>query len=72
MGFPKKRPFLKVKDIANLLSDDKEGQIIKNIDFLYFSSRASFMGNPVCKRVQIIKNTRISVDPEEPVAVSMS
>ena len=33
-GFPKKDArFLKIKDIANLLSDDKEGKIMKNIDF---------------------------------------
>ena len=33
-GFPKKDArFLKIKNIANLLSDNKEGKIMKNIDF---------------------------------------
>ena len=30
-GFSKKKPFLKIKN-ANLLSEDKEGEIMKNID----------------------------------------
>ena len=33
-GFPKKDArFSKLKNIPNLLSDDKEGKIMKNIDF---------------------------------------
>ena len=40
----KRRSF--VKNIPDLLSDDKEGKIMRNIDFLYFSKRASFQGNP--------------------------
>ena len=39
--------FSKLKNIPDLLSDEKKGKIIENIDFLYFSNRASFMGNPV-------------------------
>ena len=41
--------FSKLKNIPNLLSDDRERNIIQNIDFSYFSNRASFMGNPVGK-----------------------
>ena len=34
-GFPKKDAhFLKIENIPNLLSYDKEGKIMKNIDFL--------------------------------------
>ena len=33
-GFPKKDArFLKIQNITNLLSGDKEGKIMKNIDF---------------------------------------
>ena len=39
--------FSKIKNILDLLSDEKEGKIKENIDFSYFSNRASFMGNPV-------------------------
>ena len=39
--------YSKLKNILFLLSDEKEGQIIENIDFKYLSYRASFMGNPV-------------------------
>ena len=30
-GFPKRRPFLKIENIPNLLTDDKKGKIIENI-----------------------------------------
>ena len=30
-GFPKRNPFLKIKN-ANSLNEDKEGEIMKNID----------------------------------------
>ena len=31
-GFPKKRrPFLKIENIPNLLTDDKKGKIVENI-----------------------------------------
>ena len=48
----KRRPkkdarFSKPKNISDPLSDEKEGKIIENIDFSYFSNRASFMGNHV-------------------------
>ena len=33
--------------MPSLLSDDREGKIIENIDFKYLSNRASPMGNPV-------------------------
>ena len=47
-GFPKKDArFLKIQIITNLLSNDNEGKIMKNIEFWYLSNRASFMGNPV-------------------------
>ena len=39
-GFPKKRPFLKIENISNLITDYKKGKIIENI-------KASFMGNAV-------------------------
>ena len=45
-GFPKQDAcFSKVKKIyiPDLLSDDREGKIIENIDFEYLSNRASFM-----------------------------
>ena len=42
IGFPKKDArFSKLKDVPDLLSDDREGKIIKNI-------QASFMGSSVC------------------------
>ena len=42
--FPKKNArFSKMKNITDLLTDDKEGYIIWNIDFWYFSNRASFV-----------------------------
>ena len=44
-GFPKK--FSKLKNIPDQLSDDREGEIIENVDFKYSSNGASFMGNPV-------------------------
>ena len=47
-GFPKKDArFSKLENIPDLLSDEKDGKIMENIDFSYFSNRASFMGNPV-------------------------
>ena len=39
--------FSKFKNIPDQLSDYNEGKIKENIDFKYFSNRASFMGNPV-------------------------
>ena len=48
-GFPKKDArFSKLKNIPDILSDDKEGKITENIEYKYFSNRASFLGNPVC------------------------
>ena len=38
---------LKLRVIPDLLSDDREGKRIENIDFKWSSNRASFMGNPV-------------------------
>ena len=38
--------YLKLKNILYLLSDERGGQIIENIDFRYLSYRASFMANP--------------------------
>ena len=49
-GLPKKDArFSKLKNIPDLLSDAKDGRKMENIDFSYFSNRASFMGNPVCQ-----------------------
>ena len=46
--FPKKDArFSKIKNILNLLCNDNEGKINENINFDYFSNRASLMGNPV-------------------------
>ena len=46
-GFPiKDARFSKLKNILFLLSDEKEGKIIENIDLKYFSNLASFVGNP--------------------------
>ena len=62
-GFPKKTPvFSKIKNVPDLLSDDKEGKIIYNIDFKHFSNRASFLGNPVsiCEASKYIKYTLCS------------
>ena len=39
--------FSKMKNIPDLLSDERKGRIIENIDFKYLSNRASFMGNTV-------------------------
>ena len=36
-----------LKNIPDLVSDEKEGKIMLNIDFSYFINLASFMGNPV-------------------------
>ena len=45
--FPKKGAcFSKLKDNPDLISNEKEGKIIEDIDFSYLSNRASFMGNP--------------------------
>ena len=47
-GFPKKDArFSKLKNIPDQLSDDREGEMMENVDFKYSSNRASFMGNPV-------------------------
>ena len=47
-GFPKKDArFSKIKNIPDLLSDDKEGKIMRNSDFRYFSNRASSLGKPL-------------------------
>ena len=35
------------KNIPDQLRDDREGEIMENVDFKYSSNRASFMGNPV-------------------------
>ena len=40
LGFPNVSK--KMKNIPDLLSYDKEGKIIENIDFEYFCNRASF------------------------------
>ena len=51
-GFPKKDARLsKLKNIPDLLIGEKEGKIMKNIDFSYFSNRATFMANPVAFRL---------------------
>ena len=39
--------FAKLKNITDLLSNDRRGKI-KNIDLKYFGNQASFMG-PMCK-----------------------
>ena len=50
-GFSKKDGrFLKLKNISDLLCYQKEGKIMENIDFSYFSNLASFIGNPVEKQ----------------------
>ena len=46
--------FSKIENITDLLSDDKKGKIIQNIDFYYFSNRASFLGNPVDDKIHLI------------------
>ena len=38
--------FSKLKDNPNLISNEKEGKIIEDIDSSYLSNRASFIGNP--------------------------
>ena len=38
--------FSKIRNIPDLLSVDEEGKLMENIDFKYFSNRASCMGNP--------------------------
>ena len=45
-GLPKTAIHKNLKIIPNLLSDDREDKIIENIDFIYFSNQASFIGNP--------------------------
>ena len=55
-GFPiKDTRYSKLKNILFLLSDEKEGQIIENIDFKYLRNRASFVGNPVFAKLYIYK-----------------
>ena len=39
--------FSKIKNIPDLLSDDNEGKLMRNIEFKYFSNRASFIVKPV-------------------------
>ena len=51
--------FTKLKNILNLLSYDREGKIIENIDFKYLSKRASFMRNPVYKLNTLLLRKRI-------------
>ena len=47
-GFPKKDArYPKLKNIPDLLSDEKESKIMENIDSSYFSNQESLMGNPV-------------------------
>ena len=47
-GFTKKDArFSNFKNISNLVSDDREGEIIENfVEFKYFSNGASFKDNP--------------------------
>ena len=35
------------KNIPDQLRDDREGEIMENVDFKYSSNRATLMGNPV-------------------------
>ena len=64
-GFPKKDArFSKLKNIPDLLSDEKDGKIMENIDFSYFSNRASFMGNPVCKYILYLTYLGIPGQPK--------
>ena len=61
-GFPKKRdPFLKIENIPGLLSDLAESKILENIDFKYFSNRASFKGNPVCSLLFALSRKLFSI-----------
>ena len=47
-GFLKKDArFSKLKNIPDLLRDEKEGKIMEHLDFSYLSIWASFMGNLV-------------------------
>ena len=39
--------FSKMKNIPDLLSDERKGRILENIDLKDLSNRASFMGNTV-------------------------
>ena len=48
-----------MKNIPDLLSYDKEGKIIENIDFEYFCNRASFMGNCYIPSDKYIKRIEI-------------
>ena len=48
----KRHPF---KNITDLQSDDKIVKIMENIEFLYLSNLASFMGNPVYYERSIFK-----------------
>ena len=58
-GFPvKDARFSKIKNILNLLCNDNEGEINENINFNYFSNRASLMGNPVVE-VHIITKSPV-------------
>ena len=51
-GSPKRDArLLKLKIILILHNENREGKIIENIDIKYFNTRASFMGNPVLRRV---------------------
>ena len=53
-GFPKKDArFSKLKNIPDLLSDEKDGKIMENINFSHFSNRSSFMGNPVYRQTYL-------------------
>ena len=55
-GFPKKDArYPKLKNIPDLLSDEKEGKLMENNDFSYLRYRASFMGNPVYQLCEHVK-----------------
>ena len=46
-GFKKDARFSKLKSVPDLLSDNWEGKLTKNIEFTCFSNRGPFMENPV-------------------------
>ena len=46
-GFRKKARFSKSKNSPNLLTHDRKGKIMENINWKYFRDRISFMGSPV-------------------------
>ena len=46
-GVTKRGPFLRIEKFPKLLSDDRECELIENVDFKYSSNLASLTGNPV-------------------------